>query len=64
MTEILIGCPNHYLNVMNSVIILKMGWMNTIGLIFYTHSGYLVDILDYYFTEYTLGCLLLGYKLT
>ncbi len=60
MTSIVIGCPSHYLNVMNSVIILKMGWMNAIGLIFYTFSGYLVDIQDYYFSEYTLGFPLLG----
>ena len=45
MTLIVIGCPSHYLNVMNSVIILKMGWMNTIGPIFIPTAGIFVDIL-------------------
>ena len=46
MTLIVTGCPSHYLNVMNSVIILKMGWMNTIGLIFIPTAGiFFEDIL-------------------
>ena len=41
LTLIGIGWPTHYLNVMDSVIILKMGWTSPIGQIFISVVGFL-----------------------
>ena len=41
LTLIGIGWPTHYLNVMDSVIILKMGWTSPIGQIFISAMGFL-----------------------